>query len=269
MKVEQGDVYTRFDDVASRKIGFYVYALQDPTTGTVFYVGKGLKNRWYSHVLSARKSESGEQSEKLDRIRQIERKGKSVKVWIVRHGIKSEDVAFEVEAAVAHALKIVSLSPRSRCAVELTNLVETHHPERGLISVSRAQSLYNARRAPKITVPCVLVKVSKLWTPEMSDREVMEATVGWWPYRKNAIKAKYAFAISRGTIRGIYKIAAIRERQKPDNDWQDDIGKKNPRWGFPDGCAPAVDLWDQYIDTSLKHLFKPGEASSVKLLNCD
>lgn len=268
MKITRGVRYTKFDDVAARKIGFYVYALQDPGTGTIFYVGKGVKNRWYSHINAAHKGGSGKQSDKLDWIRKIEAKGQSVKVWIVRHGIKNEEVAYEVEAAVAHALKIVSLTPNSKDAVDLTNLVETHHPERGLISVGRAQSLYNAHRAPKITVPCVLVKVSKLWTPEMSDSEVMEATVGWWPFRKKAINAKYAFAISRGTIRGIYKIAAIRERQKPDNDWQDDIGK-NPRWGFPDGCAPAVDLWDQYIDTSVKHLFKPGEASSVKLLNCD
>ena len=216
----------------------------------------------------ARNGDSGEKSDKLDKIREIELKGQYVKVWIVRHGIKSEEVAFEVEAAVAHALKIVSFTSAGKSAVDLTNLVETHHPERGLISVSRAQSLYNARRAPEIKVPCVLVKVSKLWTPEMSDSEVMEATVGWWPFRKKAINAKYAFAVSRGTIRGIYKIASIRDRREPDNDWHEDIGK-NPRWGFPDGCEPALDLWDEFIDTSVKHLFKPGEASSVKLLNCD
>jgi hypothetical protein len=268
MKVDQVGGYTKFDDVAARKIGFYVYALQDPTTGIVFYVGKGVKNRWYDHIASARKAVSGEKSDKLDKIREIESKGQCVKVWIVRHGLKSEEVAFEVEAAVAHALKIVTFTSAFKGAVDLTNLVETHHPERGLISVSRAQSLYNARRAPKITVPCVLVKVSKLWTPEMSDSEVMEATVGWWPFRKNAVNAKYAFAISRGTIRGIYKIASIRDRRKPDRDWQDDIGKR-ARWGFPDGCEPALDLWDLYIDTSVKHLFKLGEASSVKLLNCD
>lgn len=268
MKITKGLSYTKFDDVAARKIGFYVYALQDPVTGTIFYVGKGVKNRWYSHINAAHKGGSEKQSDKLDWIRKIEAEGQSVKVWIVRHGIKNEEVAYEVEAAVAHTLKIMLISSSNNDAIDLTNLVETHHPERGLISVGRAQSLYNAREAPSITVPCVLVKVSKLWTPEMSDSEVMDATVGWWPYRKNAIKAKYAFAVSRGTIRGIYKIVSIRERRKPDRDWQDDIGKR-ARWGFPDGCKPAIELWDQYIDTSVKHLFKPGEASSVKLLNCD
>ena len=173
-----------------------------------------------------------------------------------------------MESAVAHTLIIVGSTVQSANIVDLKNLVETHHPERGLISVGRAQSLYNARPAPEIKVPSVLVKVSKLWNPEMSDEEVMEATIGWWPYLKNAQKARYAFAVSRGTIRGVYRIAEIRDRREGDRDWEHDLGKKRPRWGFPDGCVPATELIDHYLDTSVKHLFKKGEASSVKLMNC-
>lgn len=261
-------VYSKFDDIAVKKIGFYVYVLQDPETGTIFYVGKGVKNRWYSHIMSARKSSIGVLSEKLEMIRAIEKRGQPVKVWIVRHGIRSEETAFEIEAAVAHALNIVAQTKNYRDVINLKNLVETHHPERGLISVGRAQSLYNARRAPKITVPCVLVKVSKLWIPEMSDEEVMEATIGWWPYRKDAQHAQYAFAVSRGTIRGVYQIQEVRNRRKGDRDWEHDLGKKRPRWGFPDGCTSATEMLDIYLDTSVNHLFKKGEASSVKLLNC-
>ena len=261
-------LYSQFDDIAAKKIGFYVYALQDPSTDTIFYVGKGVENRWYSHITDSRKSEIGAPSEKLEMIRAIEKRGESVKVWIVRHGIQDEKTAYEVEAAVAHTLKIIGSAVSSAHMVDLKNLVETHHPERGLISVGRAQSLYNARRAPEITVPCVLVKVSRLWNPEMSDEEVMEATVGWWPYQKKAHHAKYAFAVSRGTIRGIYRIAEIRDRREGDRDWEHDLGKKRPRWGFPDGCVSATELIDDFLDTSVKHLFKKGEASSIKLLNC-
>ena len=268
MASSQSITYSKFDDIAAKKIGFYVYALQDPTSGTIFYVGKGVKNRWFSHIMAAQKSERGVPSEKLEMIRAIEGRGEAVKVWIVRHGIHDEKTAYEVESAVAHTLKIVGSTVQSAHIVDLKNLVETHHPERGLISVVRAQSLYNARSAPEITVPCVLVKVSKLWNPEMSDEEVMEATVGWWPYQKKAQHAKYAFAVSRGTIRGCYRIAEIRDRRKGDRDWEHDLGKKRPRWGFPDGCMPATELIDDFLDTSVKHLFKKGEASSVKLLNC-
>jgi hypothetical protein len=268
MKSSQLISYSKFDDIAAKKIGFYVYALQDPSTGTIFYVGKGVKNRWFDHIKAAHKSKIGDLSEKLEMIRAIEARGEAVKVWIVRHGIRDEKTAFEVESAVAHTLKIVGSTVQSSHFVDLKNLVETHRPEGGLIPVSKAQSLYNARRAQKITVPCVLVKVSKKWTPEMSDEEVMEATIGWWPYRKEAHNAKYAFAVSRGTIRGVYRIAHIRDRRKGDRDWEHDLGKKRPRWGFPDGCEQATELMDIYLDASVKHLFKKGEASSVKLLNC-
>ena len=50
--------YEKFDDVAAKKIGFYVYALVDPRTNKVFYVGKGKKNRWYDHIDSANNSKS-------------------------------------------------------------------------------------------------------------------------------------------------------------------------------------------------------------------
>lgn len=42
--------YEKFDDVAASKIGWYVYALRDPRDETVFYVGKGQKNRWFEHI---------------------------------------------------------------------------------------------------------------------------------------------------------------------------------------------------------------------------
>ena len=33
--------YQKFDDIAAERVGFYVYALQDPRDGVIFYVGKG------------------------------------------------------------------------------------------------------------------------------------------------------------------------------------------------------------------------------------
>ena len=55
MKSSQLISYSKFDDIAAKKIGFYVYALQDPSTDTIFYVGKGVENRWYSHITDLKK----------------------------------------------------------------------------------------------------------------------------------------------------------------------------------------------------------------------
>lgn len=48
----------------------------------------------------------------------------------------------------------------------------------------------------------------------------------------------------------------IRDRRKGDREWEHDLGKKRPRWGFPDGCMPATELSDDFLDTSVKHLLK-------------
>ncbi len=45
---------TEFDDLAARKIGWYVYTLRDPRNNRVFYVGKGVENRWFDHIKEAR-----------------------------------------------------------------------------------------------------------------------------------------------------------------------------------------------------------------------
>lgn len=54
---------------------FYVYELIDPRCGSVFYVGKGQRNRIDAHEREARK---GKRSKKCDRIRSIEAAGLQV-----------------------------------------------------------------------------------------------------------------------------------------------------------------------------------------------
>jgi hypothetical protein len=132
------------------------------------------------------------------------------------------------------------------------------------------QSLLNAPAAPAIEVPVGIFKIGVLWYPEMTAEDVRQATLGWWPdsRTKNGRKrAEYAFGVSDGIIRGVYRINASmwRERREPDRDWEDDIGKK-PRWGFPN-CVIAPEM-SQYLNTSVKHLFKRGDQNAIKFMNC-
>lgn len=68
----------------------YVYALVDPrpdeqaqTTGNVFYIGRGVGDRVFSHEQEARHDHGGSDYAKLERIREIEQAGYQVKRWII------------------------------------------------------------------------------------------------------------------------------------------------------------------------------------------
>ena len=260
--------YQQFDDVAATSIGYYVYALRDPRDQVVFYVGKGQGNRWFDHIHESHMSpDSG--SLKLRRIREIEEDGHEVDAFIVRSGIATEKQAFDVEGAVVHAFRLLEKSGHS-AGIDLTNIAEVHQPEKGLVHVKVAQTLFNAPACPDITVPCGLFRIPKLWFPEMDSNQLREATLGWWPeskVKKARSSARFAFAVSRGIIRGVYAIepSMWRARVEGDRDWEKDIGV-TPRWGFPD-CRPAPEM-DQFLNTSVRHLFKRGDQNSVKFLNC-
>ena len=260
--------YTQFDALAAEKIKFYVYALRDPRNNEVFYVGMGQKNRWFDHIKDANKN-INDPKLKLQRIREIEASGHQVDPFIIRSGINKKAHAYDIEAAVIHAYRLIERAGIP-IPVDLTNIVDGHHPERGLASIPAMQSLLNAPQAPEIDAPVGLFKIGVLWYPDMTNEDVRRATLGWWPQSKvknGKTAAKYAFGVSDGIIRGVYKIdlAMWRERVEGDRDWEDDIGNK-PRWGFPD-CSHAPEM-SHYLNTSVKHLFKKGDQNSVKFLNC-
>jgi hypothetical protein len=79
-------VRTSFPESVIENIGFYVYRLIDPRDGRTFYVGKGNGNRIFQHVAEA-VGLPDRSSLKLDRIREIERSGQSVRYIIHRHGL--------------------------------------------------------------------------------------------------------------------------------------------------------------------------------------
>ena len=260
--------YTQFDAIAAEKIQWYVYALRDPRNNEIFYIGKGKRNRWFDHILEAR-SNVDDPKAKLERIREIEGAGFSVDAFIIRSGIKMESHAYDIEGAVIHSFRLLERSEKA-VPFDLTNIAEVHHPERGLASISVMQSLLNAPVAPAIERPVGIFKIGVLWYPEMTAEDVRLATLGWWPNSKTKNgrkKAEYAFGVSDGIIRGVYRIDSSmwRERREPDRDWQHDLGKE-PRWGFPD-CVNAPEM-SQFLNTSVKHLFKRGDQNPIKFLNC-
>jgi hypothetical protein len=249
-----------FSDAVAERLGWYVYALRNPMDGRVFYIGKGKGNRVFQHAVAAEASLGTEEvSQKLELIREIRARGREVEAFILRHGIKDEELAYEVEAAAIDLLEL--LDPKlSNERFTLTNLVKGHHhATRGLASAEVVASLYDAPPAPEITVPAMLIKIPDLWTPTMSAEALYEATRHWWRVSDRCEQAKYVFSISHGVIREVYAVELWRP-------WiAEEADKDGVRWGFDGHVAQEM---AHYRHTSVAHLYKPGSANPIRYENC-
>ncbi len=253
---------TEFSPYVIEQIGWYVYALQDPRDKKIFYIGKGKGNRVFAHASDATEDEASELNLKLDLIRQIHAENLSVNTFILRHGLSSEKVAYEVEAALIDLLYLMDSSGKNPY-FQLTNQVRGHHHERyGARSAQYIATLYEAPPCPEIMEKVILFRIPVRWNPLMTPEELFESTHGWWRLGTRKDDADLAFAVSAGVIRAIYKIESWDLRKEGDRGFND--GEK-PRFGFR---GHSIDGFDQYLNKSVKHLFKVGEQSPFKYLNC-
>ena len=100
-----------FPPGVAEQLNWYVYRLIDPRNGETFYVGKGRGNRIFAHAGGVAPDPDGSDSEntedevdlKLKRIDDIKRSKLEVSHVVHRHGIQTEAVAYEVEAALIDA----------------------------------------------------------------------------------------------------------------------------------------------------------------------
>lgn len=229
-----------FPQSVIEQLDYYVYFLRDPSNKEVFYVGKGKGNRVFEHVSCALADVA--ESDKLDRIRAIEKSGKSVEHFVLRHGL-TERAAFEVEAAIIDFVGIPNLS----------NLQSGHYStDFGIKTTEEVIAMYSA--PPFETDKSVLlININKLFDREMTETEIYDATRKSWVVGPRRNKAKYAVATYRGLTREVYII----------NEWYQ-IGD---RWGFNGERA------DEATRASLRYksiagLSKRGAANPIRYINC-
>ena len=91
--------------------GFYVYALVDPRNESVFYIGKGIGNRLFSHEIESEKEQKKER-QKICKIREIENEGFSVKRLIVNWGLSEEEAFPSRSATACHGRMVVGRLPQ-------------------------------------------------------------------------------------------------------------------------------------------------------------
>lgn len=264
----------QWSPVTEEELKYYVYALADPRTKQVFYIGKGKGNRAYQHALaaaalSATDGDDSIASRKIDLIQGLLREGLEPEILLVRHGLDSEHQAYEVEAALLDLAGLLGSSAGKReVAVELTNIAGGwHSAARGLMSAADAEALYAAEPLPRreFTARAIAFRVPRLWSPGMPMEELFEATHGWWRLGTRRARADYAITVSKGVIRAIFSIepGSWRLRREGDRGWEP--GEK-PRWGF-DG-SPAGPEMAEFINRDIRSWFKKGHQSPFLYVNC-
>ena len=156
-----------FDPGIAEKLGYYVYLLEDPRNGEIFYVGKGRGNRVFFHVGDA--PDGARRSDKLDRIREIHRSGLEVEHTILRHGL-TESMAFEIEAAMIDFLGIHSLA---------NEVAGQYSADFGLKSAAEIVAMY-AGEPLDTDEPVLLLNINNRYRRDMTVGDIYNATRRWW-----------------------------------------------------------------------------------------
>ena len=180
--------------------GFYVYALIDPRNNQVFYIGKGIGNRVFSHEIESGKSPKSEKA-KLKRIQEIEAAGHEVKRVIVNWGM-TESEAFAAEAALINMLSFLS-------ADMLTNAVAGHHVHEAM-TVEDFDLLYGAEhlKPEDIRHSIMVIKTNKLYRKGMNPKELYDIVRGNWRASMVSIQKRnveYVFGVFNQLIVAVYK----------------------------------------------------------------
>ena len=234
-------MYDTFSPAVCEKIGYYVYILRDPRDKQIFYVGKGANNRVFAHVQDAH--DTIIENAKLDRIRAIHAQGQRVDIIIHRHGL-TEKEAFEVESALIDLLGLPNLS----------NLVAGHYAhEHGKMTIDEIIAQYDAPTIP-IIEPVILIIINRAYRRGMSQTELYEATRKHWKIGKRRENAQYAFSVSNGLVRQVYKIETWYPSQQS-------LG----RWIF-DGHV-ATDLV-HYVGCDIRQYLTRGAQNPIVYINC-
>lgn len=251
-----------FSNAVQKEIGFYVYRLIDPRNGETFYVGKGQDNRIFAHVSDATSiindsnpttqdsndTEPGEDKDSLKVVRINEIRGAGLQVLHVihRHGIKDEQTAYEVEAALMD------------CYPGLTNRQGGHGShERGTSHALEIQNKYS-REEMKIdpTHKLLVIKTNETTKTER-DGSIYEATR--WAWRLSLARAERANYIL-GVIGGVCEGCFVATEWKRTED--------GSRCLFEGEDAPE-DIKVMYVNKLIPSDFrKKGASNPISYVNC-
>lgn len=242
----------RLPQSVAAKMGYYVYLYVDPRDDRIFYVGKGRGARALAHFDAQAKVGVKEVMAELAAA------GIAPRLEILAHGLPSEQVAFQIEAAAIDLVGVENLS----------NAVRGHHHAKGRMSLAEVVARYT-RKPAGIKEPSVLIRISRLYRYGMTAVELYDATRSAWRVGPKREKVELAFAVHEGVIREVYRVHAWHPAGSTFNVRFDGRGEDLPdRWEFV-GKVAEEELRQRYINRYVGDLFPQGAQNPIAYVNVD
>lgn len=239
-----------------QELKYYVYIYSDPDTGVPFYIGKGKRNRCFSHLF-----QEGE-SEKLNKLRELREQGKLPKIEILVYGV-DEETALKVEAA---AIDLIGIE-------NLTNVQKGHHAATyGRIDVDELCRRFNREELQRedVTEKVILIRVNR-YHYGMTEFELYDQTRRSWKVNpERARQVEYAFAVYGSLILEVYKVAAWFPAHTTycSIPVSEDIKKhdiEGNRMEFVGQVAEQA-IREKYVGKSVTAFYKKGEQNPIKYI---
>ena len=237
----------RFPDGVAEQLKWYVYRLIDPRNGETFYVGKGQGNRIFAHAKADLKTEEEDITDpKIQRIKEIIAAGMEVGHVIHRHGIKTDAIAKEVEAALIDAYP------------GLENKVRGHgSKDYGSRHVEQIIAEYSAQEF-EVKEPLLLISIGREYYQR---RSVYDAVRFAWKIDPERAEQRLVLATLRGLVVGVYRpskwLPATMENF-PDIETHRD---RPERWGF-EGQEAEEAVQRYYMSKRAPQRYRPRGAQN-------
>ena len=180
-----------FPHAVLSKVGIYVYLYRDPRDGKIFYVGKGKGQRAFQHLSDEK---DGPKKRKIKEIREA---GLEPKIEILTHGLKDDETALKIEAALIDLIGID----------ELVNEVRGYEAiSHGKMDVQELVALYDAPKGMIRDQGILLIRINQLFRHGMSPEELYEATRGVWKIGARRNSVRHVLALYQGVVKEVYAV---------------------------------------------------------------
>ncbi len=244
----------KFPPGVTDHLKWYVYRLIDPRNGETFYVGQGQGDRIFQHVKGAPSATEEEDAAdlKFSRIREICSARLDVGHVIHRHHIETEDIAFQIEAALIDAY------------AGLTNRVGGHGSgDYGCRHIEQIIAEYAAEPfEPRESL--ILISIARSYEEE--GKSIYDAVPGVWRISVNKAKNfRLVLAHRNGIVVGWYRPTEWLPATKENFSWlADDIPG---RFGF-EGVPAETAVESLYKGKRVPDKFRrKGAANPVRFIS--